>query len=85
MNESMKQSAFHQTMSFPFEIGDLGDYDYQDAQYRVRIDLATDQMSCSNKFQWPIIDEVEQTIEDEQQPVESTRQSSKSMAYGAVC
>ena len=54
-----------------FEISDLGDYDYQDAQYRVRIDLATDQnVILEQTFAWPLVDEVEETTDDEQQPVE---------------
>ncbi|MED5290655.1 MAG: hypothetical protein VX778_00365, partial [Candidatus Thermoplasmatota archaeon] len=54
-----------------FEIGDLANYDYQDAQYRVRIDLATDQnVMLEQTFTWPLVDEVEETVDDEQQPVE---------------
>ena len=54
-----------------FEISDLGEYAYQDAQYRVRIDLATDQNVMSEQtFTWPLDEVVEQTIEEEQQPVE---------------
>ena len=43
-----------------FQISDLNDYDYQEAQYRVRIDFATDQdVVLEQEFQWPI-EEVEQ-------------------------
>tara|TARA_B100000683_G_scaffold75603_1_gene74500 strand:- start:9823 stop:12408 length:2586 start_codon:yes stop_codon:yes gene_type:complete len=54
-----------------FEISDLGEYAYQDAQYRVRIDLATDQnVMLEETFTWPLDETVEPTIEEEQQPVE---------------
>jgi len=54
-----------------FEISDLGEYAYQDAQYRVRIDLATDQnVMLEQTFTWPLDEKVEQTIDEEQQPVE---------------
>ena len=54
-----------------FEISDLGEYSYQDAQYRVRIDLATDQnVMLEQTFTWPLDEVVEQTIDEEQQPVE---------------
>ena len=43
-----------------FQISDLNDYDYQEAQYRVRIDFAADQdVVLEQEFQWPI-EEVEQ-------------------------
>ena len=54
-----------------FEISDLGEYAYQDAQYRVRIDLATDQnVMLEQTFTWPLDEMVEPTIEEDQQPVE---------------
>ena len=38
-----------------FELEDLNDFDYQDAEYRVRIDLATDQdMMLEYEFSWPL-------------------------------
>ena len=54
-----------------FEISDLGEYAYQNAQYRVRIDLATDQnVMLEQTFTWPLDETVEPTIEEDQQPVE---------------
>ena len=46
-----------------FELEDLNDFDYQDAEYRVRIDLATDQdMMLEYEFSWPLDVAVEETV-----------------------
>ena len=46
-----------------FELEDLNDFDYQDAEYRVRIDLATDQdIMLEYEFSWPLDVAVEETV-----------------------
>ena len=46
-----------------FELEDLNTFDYQDAEYRVRIDLATDQdMMLEYEFSWPLDVAVEDAV-----------------------
>ncbi|MEC8589720.1 MAG: hypothetical protein VXY35_06170, partial [Candidatus Thermoplasmatota archaeon] len=46
-----------------FELEDLNNFDYQDAEYRVRIDLATDQdIMLEYEFSWPLDVAVEETV-----------------------
>lgn len=46
-----------------FELVDLNTFEYQEAEYRVRIDLATDQdMMLEYEFSWPLDVAVEETV-----------------------
>ena len=51
-----------------YALDDLDSFEYQDAEYRVRIDLATDQdLILEQEFNWPLNQNVEQdnTVEEE--------------------
>ena len=46
-----------------FELEELNTFEYQEAEYRVRIDLATDQdMTLEYEFSWPLDVDVEETM-----------------------
>jgi predicted transcriptional regulator len=50
-----------------FELVDLNTFEYQEAEYRVRIDLATDQdMMLEYEFSWPLDVPVEETVDVEE-------------------
>jgi predicted transcriptional regulator len=50
-----------------FELVDLNTFEYQEAEYRVRIDLATDQdMMLEYEFSWPLDFPVEETVDVEE-------------------
>ena len=56
-----------------FELEDLNTFDYQDAEYRVRIDLATDQdMMLEYEFSWPLDVATEETVVVEEDVTQET-------------
>ena len=56
-----------------FELEDLNTFDYQDAEYRVRIDLATDQdMMLEYEFSWPLDVAPEETVVVEEDVTQET-------------
>ncbi|MGB1365699.1 MAG: ArsR family transcriptional regulator [Candidatus Poseidoniaceae archaeon] len=64
-----------------FELEDLNTFDYESAEYRVRIDMATDQdLILEHEFSWPLNVQVEETVVVE----EDTSEESAVVVLGGV-
>ena len=54
-----------------FGLDDLNAYEYQEAEYRVRIDMATDQdMMLEYEFSWPLDADVQETVTAEEEDIQ---------------
>ena len=54
-----------------FELDDLNAFEYQEAEYRVRIDMATDQdMMLEHEFSWPLDVNVQETVTAEEEDIQ---------------